>query len=283
MIEKNSFKKSNFLELGPGNGLLLKDLIRSVYQIKKEKINYYFLEKSNLLKKSFLENLKTKAKIIELKKFNLEQKPHYFICNEFLDALPVNQFEKKNNKFYEKRITMKNKTLKIINKKLDFFSNEFINLKNGDVLEVSPLSNLYLNKIFNHINNYGGGIIIFDYGPFLKKKIDTLQGIREKKKCDFLKYPYETDITYHIDFQDIKQKSSNFGLKAYGPITQKKFLFFNGINERFISLSKKCTSNLQIKKLESQFNRLTNPEGMGGLIKCIYITKNQLDLGYFNE
>ena len=121
MIEKNSFKKSNFLELGPGNGLLLKDLIRSVYQIKKEKINYYFLEKSNLLKKSFLENLKTKAKIIELKKFNLEQKPHYFICNEFLDALPVNQFEKKNNKFYEKRITMKNKTLKIINKKLDFF------------------------------------------------------------------------------------------------------------------------------------------------------------------
>ena len=37
MIQTNTFKISNFLELGPGNGLLLKDLIRSMYQIKKEK------------------------------------------------------------------------------------------------------------------------------------------------------------------------------------------------------------------------------------------------------
>ena len=43
MIQTNTFKISNYLELGPGNGLLLKDLIRTVYQIKKEK-NYYFWE-----------------------------------------------------------------------------------------------------------------------------------------------------------------------------------------------------------------------------------------------
>ena len=43
-VQKNTFKKTNFLELGPGNGVLLRDLIRSIYQIKKEKINYYFWE-----------------------------------------------------------------------------------------------------------------------------------------------------------------------------------------------------------------------------------------------
>ena len=37
MIQKTTFKTSNFLELGPGNGLLLRDLIRSIYQIKKKK------------------------------------------------------------------------------------------------------------------------------------------------------------------------------------------------------------------------------------------------------
>ena len=37
MIQTNTFKISNYLELGPGNGFLLKDLIRTVYQIKKEK------------------------------------------------------------------------------------------------------------------------------------------------------------------------------------------------------------------------------------------------------
>ena len=63
----------------------------------------------------------------------------------------------------------------------------------------------------------------------------------------------------------------------------KKFLFYNGINERFITLSKICTSDDEKIKLESDFKRLTDPNGMGGLIKCIYISKNQLDLNYFNE
>ena len=104
IVQKNTFKKHNFLELGPGNGILLRDLIRSIYQIKKEKINYYFWEKSNFLTESFFEDLKKKAKIVnKLKKFTLEKKPYYFICNEFFDALPINQFEmEKDNIFYEK-------------------------------------------------------------------------------------------------------------------------------------------------------------------------------------
>ena len=283
MIQTNTFKISNYLELGPGNGLLLKDLIRTVYQIKKERLNYYFWEKSFFLKESFFEELKNKANIIKLKKFILEKKPYLFVCNEFFDALPINQFEKKKENFYEKRISIKNNQFQIIRKKSNYLPYKVSELKDGNILEISPLSNLYLNKVFNHISNFGGGIIIFDYGPFQKKKIDTLQAIREKKKCDFLKYPYEADITYHIDFQDIKQKSYKFGLKVYGPISQKKFLFYNGINERFITLSKICTSDDEKKKLESDFRRLTDPNGMGGLIKCIYISKNQLDLNYFNE
>ena len=69
----NNFKKINFLELGPGNGFLLRDLIRSIYQIKKEKINYYFWEKSKFLQKSFFDDLKNIAKIFKLKKFTLKK------------------------------------------------------------------------------------------------------------------------------------------------------------------------------------------------------------------
>ena len=72
-----------------------------------------------------------------------------------------------------------------------------------------------------------------------------------------------------------------FGLKAYGPISQKKFLYYNGINERFISLTKNLQSDKKLKALESNFRRLTDPEGLGGLIKCIYISKKELDLSYF--
>ena len=281
LIQKKTFQTTNFLELGPGNGLLLRDLIRSIYKIKKEKINYFFLEKSNFLKVNSLKDLSDKANITKLEKFILEKKPYYFICYEFFDALPINQFERKKNIFYEKRIILKNSKFEIISKKSNFFSKRKINIKEGDVLEISPLSNLYLNKIFKHLNIYGGGIIIFDNGPSVKKKIDTIQAIRNKKKNNFLEHPYESDITYHIDFQEIKEKSLKFGLKAYGPISQKKFLYYNGINERFISLTKNLQSDKQLKALESNFRRLTDPEGMGGLIKCIYISKKELDLSYF--
>ena len=51
-----------------------------------------------------------------------------------------------------------------------------------------------------------------------------------------------------------------------------------------LSLFQKYVLPMMKKKtLESHFNRLTDPNGMGGLIKCIYISKNQLDLNYFNE
>ena len=192
--------------------------------------------------------------------------------------------KKKNDILYEKRVVIKNNKFQLIRKKLNFPLLKLPNVKNGDVLEISPLSDLYLNKIFNHVSKFGGGIIIFDYGPLQKEKNRYYSSnSKKKKKCDFLEFPYESDITYHIDFRDIMQKSLKFNLKAYGPISQKKFLYFNGISERFISLSKKCTSFDKIKTLESHFNRLTDPQGMGNLIKCIYICKNKLDLGYFNE
>ena len=77
MIQTNTFKISNYLELGPGNGLLLKDLVRTVYQIKKERLNYYFWEKSFFLKESFFEELKNKANIIKLKKICFRKKPYF--------------------------------------------------------------------------------------------------------------------------------------------------------------------------------------------------------------
>ena len=108
------------------------------------------------------------------------------------------------------------------------------------------------------------------YSPFLKKK-----------KSYFLNNPYESDITYHVDFEKIKQQAIKSGLFFYGPITQKKFLFFNGINERFIKLSRGLQSKKQFKILDSQFTRLTDAKGMGDLIKCVFISKKELELNFF--
>ena len=156
---------------------------------------------------------------------------------------------------------------------------KFNNLSNGDIVEYSPLTNLYLRKIFKHIKSYGGAVLIFDYGPFKKKLISTVQALYRFKKCSIFDHPFESDITYHVDFNNIKK----YKLKYLGPITQKQFLFFYGINERIYNLSLKTKSKKKMENLYSQFKRLTDPNGMGDLFKCIFISRNRLELPAFSK
>ena len=99
-------KKFNLIELGAGNGEMMKILVSTFNkfsQFKKScKIN--ILEKSELLKKTQKANIKnTKIKWLnsldELDKF-----PCIFIANEFFDALPIKQFLKKEKKWYERHV-----------------------------------------------------------------------------------------------------------------------------------------------------------------------------------
>ena len=282
LLLKN-FKINSFCELGPGNGTLMKDLILTINKFVKKPISFYLYEKSEFLKTIQLSNLKKlsskKNKIKFLNKLEFNKQPVLFICNEFFDALPINQFEKVNNIWFEKRITYSNK-FKIINVKTpDIFKKEY---KNGDIIEYSPLSTLYLSKILRYIKTYGGGILIFDYGPFEKKNIDTLQAIYKSKKCGILDFPFKSDITYHVNFNNFKKIAEDLNLFFYGPIMQKDFLFFHGINERVINLISKNPSQHKIKILEKQFEKLTSPAELGGLIKCVFVSKEKINSKVFN-
>ncbi len=275
-------KINTFYELGPGNGTLMKDLISTFEKFIKDPISFNLYEKSKFLQSLQLNNLNylnSKCfKIKSLNKLKLEKKPIFFFCNEFFDALPINQFEKVNNNWYERRVFFSDE-LKILNIKT---SSKFdCEHKNGDVIEISPLTNLYLFKILKHIKKFGGGILIFDYGPFNKKNINTLQAIHNSKKCGIFDHPFESDITYHVNFKDFKSKAKKLDLIFYGPVLQKDFLFFHGINERVINLVSQKTSSDKIQIIEKQFERLTSPGGMGGLIKCIFITREKIDSNVF--
>lgn len=281
----SSHRLNNFIELGPGNGTLMGDLIRTFSNLSDEKFNFFLYEKSNYLKKIQKDSLKNshskKSQIIQLDKFELKEQPYMFFCNEFFDALPINQYLKKENNIYEKRIIFKENKLQFTYKITN--NTKFNNLSNGDVFEDSPLTNLYLRRIFKHIKNYGGAILIFDYGPFEKKLISTVQALYKSKKCGIFDYPYESDMTYHVDFNNIKRISKEYKLKYLGPITQKQFLYFYGINERIYNLSTKVKSKQKKETLFTQFKRLTDPNGMGDLFKCIFISKNHIKLPAFSN
>jgi len=270
----------DFCELGPGNGTLTKDLSKNLNTLIKKELNFFLFEKSNSLIKNIKKNINC-VKISFLKKLIFPPRPIFFIANEFFDALPINQFEKTSNGWLERRVSLIKGKLMLTLKKNPFFKFLERQSKKGDIDEVSPYTKLYLKRIFSHLNEFGGGLLIFDYGPLKKKKIDTLQSIYKKKKSYFLNNPYEADITYHVDFEKIRQQAIKSGLFFYGPITQKKFLFFNGVNERFIKLSRSLETKKQFEILNSQFTRLTDAKGMGNLIKCTFITKKELKLNFF--
>ena len=281
----NDLGVSKFLELGPGNGTLMSDIIRTISKISKKEFFFYLYEKSVFLKKMQLKTLarynSKKTKILSIKNLRLKKKPYLFFCNEFFDALPLNQIEKKNDLLFEKRIKYRDgkfkwKEILIENKNLNF-------LTNGDIFEYSPLTDLYIKKILNHVKIFGGGFLVIDYGPYVKKRISTIQAIYKSEKCDILDYPFFSDITYHFDFLNLKKFSESFNLKFHGPINQKQFLYFNGINERINSLINQ-TQNTDIKmKLSKQFHRLTDPLGMGELFKFAFISREDLNLPYFKR
>ena len=136
-----------------------------------------------------------------LKKIN--SYPTLYIANEFFDAIPIKQFFKKKQQWFEKFVDLNNFThakfreektnIKKIEKILKFEVS-----KNQDIIEYSPKTFEYLNNILSKIEKNNGGILIIDYGYLDFKMQDTLQAIKNHKYSNILKNIGDTDITYKL-------------------------------------------------------------------------------------
>ena len=169
-------KKFNLIELGAGNGEMMKVMINTFKKFPqfKKSCNIRILEKSNLLKKiqkKVIKNHEIKW-LNDLKELN--NLPCVFIANEFFDSLPIKQFIKKENKWHERHVKFNDK-LKPEFLDLPFDIKKFekrIKLKiseNQKFIEYSPLTSKYLESITSMIKLNDGGILIIDYGYIDKK------------------------------------------------------------------------------------------------------------------
>ena len=282
----NLFQDLNRIaEFGPGNGTLISDIIRSLNSYNKlKKINISLFEKSkNLIKhqKQNLTNLNnTNIEITWLKKIeSLDKNSYFIVCNELFDAFPINQYILRNNKLYERRVVYKNKELLFEEYPTSWkLLNKITELKDGDIIEHSCEMEKLISQIFNHLRLYGGAFLLFDYGPYQKANVSTVQAIFKKKKCCIFDHPSRADITHHINFERLKEISKEYKLFSIGPIPQSKFLNMFGINERLDSILKGLSSNKIKKKLEGEFFKLTSQAEMGELFKCMLFTSKQIKL-----
>ena len=271
-------KKINIIELGAGNGEMMYQMIKVFERFNKfrESSNYFILEKSQFLKKIQKKKLNS-HKITWLNSINkLKNGPNIFLANEFFDALPIKQFIKKKNKWYEKSIKKNNinkyefvnviTNIKNLEKKIE------INLsKNQKIIEFSPLTYDYLNIISKKINTFQGGLLIVDYGYLKKKMRDSLQSIYKHKFNNILDNFSKSDITYNLNFFLLKKIVKKLNLKVVGLTSQRNFLTKLGILDRAEILAK----NLQFSKkadIYYRIKRLIDRNFMGELFKVMFVT-----------
>ena len=195
-------KKFNLIELGAGNGEMMKVMIESFKRFPTflKSCNIIIFEKSPKL----IEKQKTNINFKNIKwaknLTKIKNLPSIFLANEFFDAIPIKQFLKDKNNWYEnfiefstnkKPIFIKQKiNIKNLDKKFDFKISDKQNF-----IEYSPLGVKYLKIILKVIKKNKGGLLIIDYGYFAKKMKNTLQAIHKKIFKSFGKY---WKIRYHI-------------------------------------------------------------------------------------
>ena len=117
-------KKFNLVELGAGNGEMMKVLIESFqnFRIFLNCCNFIIHEKSPSLIKIQKKKL-VKNKISWISKISdLDNGPSIFVANEFFDSIAIKQFKKKKEIWFEKFVNLKDK-------KNAFFFEKEINIK----------------------------------------------------------------------------------------------------------------------------------------------------------
>ena len=275
-------KKFNLVELGSGNGEMIYQILRTFKNFPqiKESCKFNILEKSDFLKKIQKKKLKD-YNVNWLKDLNdLTNLPSIFIANEFFDALPIKQFIKKKNKWYEKYVKFSNMynsefvynsvNIKQIEKKIGFKISQ-----GQDFIEYSPLATMYLKKISEILKYNLGGLLIIDYGYTDKKMKNTLKSISKHKINNVLDNFGKADITYHINFKLIEKIVNNFGLKVDEITNQKKFLTKLGIFERAEIISKNLTFSNKAN-IYFRLKKLVDESSMGKLFKVMLVTNKSL-------
>ena len=281
-------KKFNLVELGAGNGEMMKDIIETLRNFPYffKSCNFIIHEKSPSLIKIQKKKLK-KNNITWINQINeIGNFPSLFLANEFFDAMAIKQFIKKKNLWFEKFVKFernqkpfffeKKTNIKNLEKKINFKIS-----KNQNFIEYSELGLNYLKEISRIIKKNSGGLLVIDYGDSNKKMRNTLKGVSKHKFANILENIGNTDITHNINFNLFKKLIKQIGNLETNLTSQKKFLLKLGIKERAEIISKNLNFS-EKANIYYRLERLIDDQQMGSLFKVMLIKnkKNKFNLGF---
>lgn len=263
----------NWIELGPGRGVLMQDAIRATKRIEgmHAAATVVLVETSPPLREeqaARVPDAEWEARIEEV-----APGPCIIVANEFFDCLPIRQFIRGEDGWHEKLVGLNEA------EKLTFGLSAAIPAPDsedeiGTVREIAPGLESIIYDIERRLHEAPGRVLIIDYGYAEPEGADTLQALKNHKKIDPIETPGEADLTAHVDFARIAQLAEQAGLAVHGPITQAQFLRGLGIEMRHDSLAQANPTHAE--RLKRELHRLTGADQMGALFKVICLSSPNL-------
>ncbi|XP_073416226.1 protein arginine methyltransferase NDUFAF7, mitochondrial isoform X1 [Dendrobates tinctorius] len=295
-ISGGKSKSLKIVELGPGKGSLMDDILRVFSQfqhlLKSCDISIHLVEVSPKL--SEIQALRLTGNNVEVKydenssaykkgvtKSGLQISWYqdvrdvpagytFFLAHEFFDALPIHKLQKTLDGWCEMLIDIDpeipNKLRFVLGSSNSLLTKTFIQAdEKRDHIELSPNAAVIIQKLASQINRFGGAALIADYGHS-GDKTDTFRGFRAHQLHNVLEDPGKADLTADVDFSFLKRIVGN-SVVSLGPIEQQEFLKNMGIDVRMKVLLENNKDVTTQQHLIRSYDVLMNPCKMGQRFK----------------
>ncbi len=267
----------NLVELGPGRGTLMNDMLRTARKSAggfAAAASVHLVETSPTLRLQQQESLGGQAQWHQ-QLDSVPDGPTILVANEFFDAVPVRQFEKRQGRWYERVMGISDDrlTIGLGPAGLGPMGND------GDIIETAQARNMIAAQIGRRLAKHPGAALIIDYGHLVSAPGDTLQAMRKHGFVAITESPGECDVTSHVDFEALDKALRSGGAETLPPITQRAFLLAMGLEQRTAHLSTRAEPK-QRGVLERQARRLADEGQMGNLFKVLAATSPGLATPY---
>ena len=283
--EKQGKKPVQLIELGPGRGTLMADIVRSTKHIApfQQGLTIHLVEASASLRsqqKQLLHQARTIFPVYWYEKLDeIVIDPSsllLLVANEFFDALPIHQYVRTEQGWKERVLAWNEKkaqlgfTLTHASLPAGYFGAGHARAPQGGLLEICPAGIRMVEAIAAKIAAQSGAALMIDYGYTEYSYRSSLQAVKEHHYHPLLEDMGQADITAHVDFAALSAAASKYQITVDPVITQAEFLEYFAIHFRAHMLMQRATE-AQKEALGQAVHRLTSDQEMGKLFKVLSI------------
>ena len=265
------------VELGPGRGTLMQDALRALARVGPSKAPpVHLVETSPVLRALQQERLgpgPTWHESID----TLPAGPAIVLANEFFDALPARQFERRESGWHERRVGLDEGGKLRLGLAPEPDAGIDRRAPVGVVLTLPSAALTITRALARRIARQGGLLLAIDYGHADPGFGDTLQAVAGHAFADPFAAPGKADLTTHVDFSALARAAQAEGARVAGPVAQRDLLLALGLRQRAERLKASARPG-QAAAIDAAVARLTEPgrRGMGALFKALCVVHPSL-------